>query len=109
VELRFHFHICVHDVVLKHIDKSSFCVYILRVYIFTSRLLSKNIKIKLSKTIILPVVLYACETVSDIGHGLGVFENRVLRRVFGPAMNEITGGWRKRHNESFVTCTLRQI
>jgi hypothetical protein len=48
---------------------------------------SKNLKIRVYKTIILPEVLYGCETWSLIlrnEHRLGVFENRVLRRIFGP-------------------------
>jgi hypothetical protein len=54
------------------------------------------------RTIILPVVLYGCETWSLTlreERGLRVFENRVLRRVFGPKRNEVTGEWRKLHNE----------
>jgi hypothetical protein len=57
---------------------------------------------KYSKTIILPVVLYGCETwflTLREEHRLRVFENRVLRRIFGPKRNEVTGGWRKLHNE----------
>jgi hypothetical protein len=52
-------------------------------------------------TIILPLVLYGCETWSLIlreEHRLSVFENRVLR-IFGPKRDEVTGGWRKQHNE----------
>jgi hypothetical protein len=67
-----------------------------------SRLLSKNIKIKIYKTVILLVVLYGCETWSLTlreEHRLRVFENRVLRRIFGPKRNEVTGGWGKLHNE----------
>jgi hypothetical protein len=59
------------------------------------------VKIKIYKTIILPVVLYGCETLSLTlreKHRLGVFENRVLRRIFGPKRDEVTGGWRKLHN-----------
>ena len=67
-----------------------------------SSLLSKNIKIKIHRTIILPVVLYGCETWSlklrEEGR-LRVFENRVLRRIFGPKRDEVTGEWRKLHNE----------
>jgi hypothetical protein len=54
------------------------------------------------KTIILPVVLYGRETWSLTlreEHRLGVFENRVLRRIFGPRRDEVTGEWRKMHNE----------
>jgi hypothetical protein len=54
------------------------------------------------KTIILPEVLYGCETSSlklREEHRLRMFENRVLRRIFGPERDEVTGGWRKLHNE----------
>jgi hypothetical protein len=67
-------------------------------------LLSKNLKIRVYNTIILPVVLYGCETWSLTlreEHRLGVFENRVWRRIFGPTRDEVTGGWRKLHNEEF--------
>ena len=61
-------------------------------------LLPKNIKIKTYRTIILPVVLYGCETWSRTlreERRLEVFENRVLRRIFGPKSEEVTGEWRK--------------
>jgi hypothetical protein len=64
----------------------------------------KNLKILIYKTIILPVVLYGCETWSLTlreEHRLRVFENKVLRRIFGPKRDEVTGGWRKLHNEEF--------
>jgi hypothetical protein len=54
------------------------------------------------KTIILPVVLYGCETWSLTlreEHRLKVFENRMLRRIFGPKRDEVTGEWSKLHNE----------
>jgi hypothetical protein len=62
----------------------------------------KNMKIKRNRTIILPVVLYGCETWSlTFGeeHRLRMFENRVLRRIFGPKRDEVTGGWWKLWNE----------
>jgi hypothetical protein len=65
-------------------------------------LLSKNTKIKIYRTIILLVVLYGCETWSLTPreeHRLRVFENRVLRRVFGPKRDEVRGEWRRLHNE----------
>jgi hypothetical protein len=61
----------------------------------------KNLKIKIYKTVILPVVLYGCETWSLTlreEHRLRVFENRVLRRIFGPKREE-DGSWRKLHND----------
>jgi hypothetical protein len=60
----------------------------------SSRLLSRNVKVKIYKTIILPVVLHGCETWSLTlreEHGLRLFENRALRRIFGPKRNEVTG------------------
>jgi hypothetical protein len=68
----------------------------------SSRLLSRNVKVKIYKTIILLVVLYGCKTRSLTlreEHTLRVFENRVLRRIFGPKRDEVTGEWRKMHNE----------
>jgi hypothetical protein len=68
----------------------------------SSRLLYKNLKIKIYTTITLPVVLYGCETWSltlTEERRLRVFENRVLRRVFGPKKDEVAGEWRKLHNE----------
>jgi hypothetical protein len=68
----------------------------------SSRLLSRNVTVNIYKTIILPVVLYGCETWSLTlreEHRLRVFENRVLRRIFGPKRDEVTEEWRKLHNE----------
>ena len=65
--------------------------------LLSSSSLSKNLKIKIYRTIILPFVLYGCETWS-----LTLREEhrlRVLRRIFGPKRDEVTGEWRKLHNE----------
>jgi hypothetical protein len=62
---------------------------------------SKNIKVRIYTTVILPVVLCGCETWSltlRVEHRLRVFENRVLRRIFGPKRDKVTS-WRKLHNE----------
>jgi len=70
--------------------------------LLSSRLLSKNLKIKIYRNIILPVVLYGCETWSLTlreENKLRVFENRVLRRIFGPRRDEVTGEWRRLHND----------
>ena len=64
--------------------------------LLSSSLLSKHLKIKIYRTIILPVVRYGCETWSLTlreERRLMLFENRVLRRVFGPKRNEVTGEW----------------
>ena len=70
--------------------------------LLSSSLLSKNAKIKIHRTIILPVLLYGCETWSLTlreERKLRVFENMVLRRIFGPRRNEVTGEWRRLHNK----------
>jgi len=68
----------------------------------SSSLLSRNIKLKIYRTIILPVVLYGCETwsltLTKKGR-LRVFDNSVLRRIFEPKTDEVTGEWRKLHND----------
>jgi hypothetical protein len=58
----------------------------------------QNLKIRIYRTIILPVVLYGCEAWSLIlreKRRMKVFDNRLLRRVFGPKRDEVTGEWRK--------------
>ena len=69
--------------------------------ISSSRLLFKKLKINTYKTIILPVVLHGCDTwplALREEHRLRVFENKVLRKLFGVKRDEITGEWRKFHN-----------
>jgi hypothetical protein len=72
----------------------------------SSRLLSRNVKVKIYKTIILPAALYGCEswclTLME-EHRLSVFENRVLRRIFRPKWDEVTVEWRKLHSEELHT------
>jgi hypothetical protein len=70
--------------------------------LLSSRLLSRNVEVQTYKNIILPVVLYGCGTWTFTRreeHTLRVFENRILRRVFGPNRDEVTGEWRKWHSE----------
>jgi len=67
-----------------------------------SRLLIKNLRIKIYRTIILPFVLYGCETWSLIlreERKLRVFHKVVLRRIFEPKRDEVTGEWRRLHNK----------
>jgi hypothetical protein len=64
-------------------------------------LLSKNVKTKIYRIIILPVVFYGCETWSHTLREecrLRVFENKVLRRIFGSKRDEVTGEWRRLHD-----------
>jgi len=70
--------------------------------LLSSSLLSKNIKIKIHRNIILPVVVYGCEIWSLTfreERRLRVFEIGLLRKIFGPKKNEVTREWRKLHNE----------
>jgi hypothetical protein len=71
------------------------------------------VKFRIYETIILPVVLYGCGTWSLTlreEHKLRMFENRVLRRIFGPKRDEVSGGWRKLHNvELHDLCSLPSI
>ena len=76
---------------------------IIRCRIFvSSSLLPKNLKIKIYRTIILPVVLYGCETwplTLRKERRLRMYENSVLRRIFGPKRDEVTMEWRQLRNE----------
>jgi len=70
--------------------------------LLSSRLLSKNLKTKIYRIIILPVVLYGCETwwlTYREERKLRVLENMVLGRIFGPRKDEVTGEWRRLRNE----------
>ena len=76
------------------------CYYSLE-KILSSPLLSKKLKVNTYKTIILPVVLYGCETWSFTlreEHRLRLFENKILRKIFGAKKDEIIGEWRKLEN-----------
>ena len=70
--------------------------------LLSSRLLSKNLKIKIYRNLIYPVVLYVCEiwwlTLRE-ERKLREYENMVLRRIFGPRKEEVTGEWRRLNNE----------
>ena len=77
--------------------------------LLSSSLLSKNIKVKKYKTIILPVVVYGCETWSLTlreERRLRLFKNRVLRGIFGPKRDKVTRECRKLHNEELKPLAL---
>jgi hypothetical protein len=89
----------IHDEIKNRLNSGNACYYSVQ-SLLSSRLISKNLTIKIYKTVILPVVLYGCETWSLTlreEHRLRVSENRVLR-IFGPKMEE-DGSWRKLHND----------
>src|SRR5215469_7229982 len=91
----------IQEEIKSRLKSGNACFYSVQ-NLLSSSLLSKTLKIKIYRTIILPVVLYGCETWSLTLREelrLRVFENRVLRRVFGPKRDEVTGEWRKLHNE----------
>jgi hypothetical protein len=94
----------IREEVKSRLNLGNACYHLVQ-NLLSSRLLHKNLKIKIYGTIILPVVLYWCETWSLTlreERRLRVFENRVLRRVFGPKRDEVTGEWRKLHNEELT-------
>jgi hypothetical protein len=96
---------CMQEEIKSRLNSGNAC-YLSVQSLLPSHLLSRNVKVKMYKTIILPVVLYGCETWSLTlreEHRLRVFENRVLRSMFGSnnKRDEVRGEWRKLHNEEF--------
>jgi hypothetical protein len=90
----------IHYEIKSKLNSGDACYYSVQ-HLLSSYLISKNLKVKIYKTVILPVVLYGCGTWSltlEEEHKLRVFENRVLRRIFGPKWEE-DGSWRKLHND----------
>jgi hypothetical protein len=91
----------IHEEIKRRLNSGNACYHSVQ-NLLSSRLLSKNMKVRIYKTIILPVVLYGRETWSLTvreEQKLRVFENRMLRRIFGPKRDGVTGGWRKLYNE----------
>jgi hypothetical protein len=92
----------IHDEIKNMLNSGNACYYSVQ-NLLSSRLISKNLKTKIYKTVILPAVLYGCGTWSLIlreEHRLRVFENRVLRRIFGPKREE---------DESCRNCILLNV
>ena len=88
---------CIQEEIKSRLKSGNACYHSVQ-NLLSSSLLSKNTKIKIYRTIILPVVLYGCETWSLTlreERRLRVFENRVLRRIFGSKRNEVAGGVEK--------------
>jgi hypothetical protein len=90
----------MHEEIKSRINSGNACCHSVQ-SLLSSRLLSRNLKVKIYKTIILPIVLYGCESWSVTlreEHRLRVFEKRVLRGMFGPKGDELTGQLRKLQN-----------
>jgi hypothetical protein len=91
----------IHEEIKSRLQSGNACYHLVQ-NLLSSRLLSKNTKIRVYRTIILPVVLYGCGTWSLTlreEQRLRVFENRVLRSIFGPKRVKATGDWRRPRNE----------
>jgi hypothetical protein len=91
----------IQEEVKRRLNSGNACYHSIQ-NLLSSRLLSKNLQIRIYKTLILPVVLYGCETWSLTlreEHRLRLFENRFLRRMFGPKRDDVTGELRTLHNE----------
>jgi hypothetical protein len=91
----------IHEEIKSRLNLGNVCYHTVQ-NLLSFTLLSKNVKIKIYKTIILPLILYGCETWSltlKEEYKLRVLGNKVLGRIFGPKQDEVAGGWRKLHNE----------
>ena len=91
----------MHEESKSRLKSGNACYHLVQILLSFS-LLSKNIKIKIYRNIILPYGWYGCETWSLIlreERGLRVIEKRVLKRIFGPKKDEVTSEWRQLHNE----------
>ena len=89
----------IHEEIKSRLKSGNACYQTVH-SLMSSSLLSKNITIKIHTTIILPVVLYGCETwflALTEEHGLRVFEKRVMRKIFGPKRDRVTEEWRRLH------------
>jgi hypothetical protein len=91
----------IQEEIKRRLNSANACYHSVQ-NLLSSCLLSKIVRIRIYKTIVLPVVLYGYDTWSLTlreEHRLRVFENRMLRRIFGPKRDEVKGEWRKLHNE----------
>jgi hypothetical protein len=91
---------CMHEEIKSRLNSENACYHSVQ-SLLSSRLLFRNVTVKMYKTVILPVVLCGCETWSLTlrkEHRLRVFENGVLRRIFAPKRDKVKGQCRKLHN-----------
>ena len=93
----------MHKEIKHRLNSGNVCYYALH-GLLSSQLLSKNIKLKIYKSVIPPVISYGCETWTLTlreEKRLQVFENKVLSQIFGPKRDDQTGEWRRLHNGKF--------
>jgi hypothetical protein len=100
----------MHEEMKSRLNSGNACYHLVQ-SLLSSRLLFRNVKVKKYKTIMLPVVLYGCETWSLT---FRMFENRVLRTIFGPKRDDVMGEWRKLHSKELYNLNsspniIRQI
>ena len=91
----------IHEEIKSRLKSGNACYYLVQ-NLLSSRFLSKNLNIKIYRTIIPLVVLYGCKNLSLTLREecrLRMSENLVLRRIFGPKRGKVTVEWRKLHNE----------
>jgi hypothetical protein len=91
----------IHEEIKNRLKSENACYHVVQ-NLLSSSLLYKNIKIKIHRTVILPFILYGCETWSLTlreKSRLRVFENRVLRNIFGSKRDEVRGEWKRLHND----------
>jgi hypothetical protein len=102
----------IHEEIKSRLKSGNACYHLVQ-NLLSSRLLSKNTKIRVYRSIILPVVLYGYETWSLTWREeqrLKVFETRMLRRIYGPKRDEATGEWRRLPiTRNLMTSTHHQI
>jgi hypothetical protein len=101
----------IHEEIKSRLKSVNACYHLVQ-NLWSSRLLSKSTEIRVYRTRILPVVLYGCETWSLTlreEQRLRVYENRVLRRIFGPKRDEMTGDWGRHKTRNLMTYTHHQI
>jgi hypothetical protein len=92
---------CIHEDIKSRLNSGNACYHSVQ-SLLSFLLLSRNVKVKIYKTIFLPAVLYGCETwfiTLREDRRLKVYENMVLRKIYGPKRDEVTENWRKLHNE----------
>jgi hypothetical protein len=102
---------CIQEEVKSRLNMGNTCYHSV-LNLLSSRLLSRNLTIKIRKNYNFIFCFVWCETYSSTPkevHRLRVFVNRVLRKIFGPKSEEVVGGWRRLHNEELHNYTSPSI